>query len=65
MTISWRDWEALISIGWMRDSLEIDSGMQDLKRWDRDKILKVVEWQNEAKTSGRMRDLKSLFWTLQ
>ena len=28
MKISWRDGDALISIGGMRDSFEIDSGMQ-------------------------------------
>ena len=28
--ISWRDRDALLSIGGMRDSFEIDSGMQDL-----------------------------------
>ena len=30
MKISWRDRDALISIGGMRDSFQIDSGMQDL-----------------------------------
>ena len=29
MKISWRDQDALISIGGMRDSFEIDSGMRD------------------------------------
>ena len=28
------------------------------------KTLKVAGWRDEAKTSGGMRDLKSLFWTL-
>ena len=30
MKISWRDRDALISIGGMRDSVEIDGGMRDL-----------------------------------
>ena len=30
MQISWRDRDALISIGGMRDSAEIDGGMRDL-----------------------------------
>ena len=29
MKIAWRDWDVLISIGGMRDSFEIDSGMWD------------------------------------
>ena len=28
------------------------------------KTLKVAGWRDEAKTSGGMRDLKSLFWAL-
>ena len=32
MKISWRDWDALMSIGVMRDSFEIDGGMRDLNR---------------------------------
>ena len=32
MKSSWRDRDALISIGGMRDSFEIDSGMGDLNR---------------------------------
>ena len=32
MKITWRDWDALISIGGMRDSFEIDSGMRDFNR---------------------------------
>ena len=31
MKISWRDRDTFISIGGMRDSFEIDSGMRDLK----------------------------------
>ena len=38
MKISWRDLEALISIGGMRDSFEIDSGMRDLTASD---LLKI------------------------
>ena len=30
MIISWQDRDVLISIGGMRDSFEIDSGMRDL-----------------------------------
>ena len=46
MTISWRDRDALFSIGGIRNSFEIDSGMRDLiskchfktlTRQDRDK----------------------------
>ena len=46
MKIAWRDWDALISIGGMRDSFETDSGMryfntkrpfENLTRWNRDK----------------------------
>ena len=63
--ISWRDWDALISIGGMRDSLEIDSRTTDLlnltRRGIEIKILKVAGWRDEAKTSGGMRDLKRIF----
>ena len=46
MKIAWRDRDALISIGGIQDSFEIDGGMRDfdikwpfesLTRWDRDK----------------------------
>ena len=71
MKISWRDRDALISIGGMQDSFEIVGGMRDLndkwpchnltRRGIGTKILKVAGWRDEAKTSGGMRDLKSLF----
>ena len=71
--IAWRDRDALISIGGTRDSFYIDSGMRDRTASDLLKIfqdgigieiLKVVGWRDEAKTSGGMRDLKSLSCSL-
>ena len=68
-----RDPDALISIGGMRDSFKIvggilDENASDLLKMEHGgigiKILKVVGWRDEAKTSVGMRDLKSLFWTL-
>ena len=32
MKLSWRDRDALLSIGGMQDSCEIDSGMRDLNK---------------------------------
>ena len=58
----------------MRDTFENDGGIRDLNgeqpfqnlsRLDRIDILKVAGWRDEAKTSVGMRDLKSLFWTLE
>ena len=68
MKTSLRDRNAFSLIGGMRDSFEIDSGRRDLNSkvgWNGIKILKVAGWRDEAKTSDGMRDLKSLFWTLQ
>ena len=54
MKKAWRDRDALISLG--RDSFEIYGRISI-------KILKVVGWRDEAKTSDGMRVVKCLFWT--
>ena len=50
--IAWRDWDALISIGGMRDSFEIDGGIWDLNsEWPFENLTRQ-DWHRESESGG-------------
>ena len=56
MKISWQDQDALISIGRMRDSFEIDSGIhagfkQQVNFWN----VTRRDWDNDSESGGMVR----------
>ena len=61
MKTALRDWDALVSIGEMRDSFEIDNGVRNLNSKCLLKILKPGDDRNKDSESGGMGDLKNYF----